>query len=106
MIMSMGMGRDFGRIGMIRAQERMCIEEVLCEYFFLELAMLMLKELNRYRQQAISSLTKLPSDMFQGNGDNFRTLGNFPFSPLSHNLNESKQDSNTGQIQITAKTDL
>ena len=30
---------------------------------------------NRYRQQAVSSLTQTPSDMFQGNGDNFRTLG-------------------------------
>lgn len=37
MIIYMEMGRDFGRIGMIRARERIHIEEVLCEYssFFL-----------------------------------------------------------------------
>ena len=44
-----------------------------------------LKELlNRYRQQAISSLTQTPSDMFQGNGDNFRTLGKFYYFFVSH----------------------
>ena len=37
--------------------------------------MQMLMELHRYRQQAISSLTRTPSDMFQGNGNNFKTLG-------------------------------
>ena len=41
--------------------------------------------LNQFRQQAISSLTETPSDMFQGSGDNFRTLGkSFFFSHLSH----------------------
>ena len=63
--------------------------------------------LNQYRQQAISTLTQTPSDMFQGNGDNFRTLGKiilFSFSPLPSQ--SVKQGSSTGQIQITAKTDL
>ena len=37
--------------------------------------MQILMELNWYRQQAISSLTKTPSDMFQGSGAKFKTLG-------------------------------
>jgi hypothetical protein len=69
-------------------------------------AMQMLMELNRYRQQAISSLTQMPSDMFQGNGNNFRTLGKSFFSLASLSSQSTKKGSNTGQIQITAKVDL
>ena len=75
----MGMGRGFGRIGMRRARERTHIEGVLCEYSSFPggsaMQMFKLMELNRYRQQAISSLTRTPSDMFQGNGNNFKKLG-------------------------------
>ena len=69
-------------------------------------AMQMLMELNRYRQQAISSLTQMPSDMFQGNGDNFRTLGNFFLFYTPRSSQSVKQGSNTGRIQITGKVDL
>ena len=112
MIIYMEMGRDSGRIGMRRARERIHIEGVLCEFFFYPgkgvQAMQVLMELNRYRQQAISSLTQMPSDMFQGNGNNFRTLGK-SFFLLSHlfliSVNQ-KKGSNTGQIQMIAKVDL
>jgi hypothetical protein len=47
-------------------------------------------EQNRYRQQAISSLTQTPSDMFQGNEDNFRTLGKSSFfSPSFISINQT-----------------
>jgi hypothetical protein len=52
--------------------------------------MQMFMELNRYRQQAISTLTQTPSDMFQGNGDNFKTLGkSFLFLTFSHLINKT-----------------
>ena len=33
-----------------------------------------------FSQQAVSSLTRTPSDMFQGSGDNFKTLGTYTSS--------------------------
>lgn len=97
MIIYMEMVRDFRRIVMRRVQERICIEEYLS--FFFGLVMQMLMELNRYRQQAILSLAQTPSDMFQGNGYNSRTLGkSFLFLISLISSQSIKQGSNTGQI--------
>jgi hypothetical protein len=65
-----------------------------------------------FRQQAISSLTRTPSDMFQGNGDNFTTFGiSLSFSYLLRLSSQSakilskhqQQVLNIGQTQIIVK---
>jgi len=57
----------------LTSQEQILIAAALCTY--LHLLRLLFPLIFFIRQQAVSTLTTVPSDMFQGSGSNFKVLG-------------------------------